>query len=135
MKNLLFALLAISLQTSCSEKTSTSPNEVYQLWSGNKPTDAIKVLNGKYWASAHWTRAYILFLELEADKKFRTDFRIQNNLIMDTSKTDYSSSQKPDWFNPSKQAIRYKINDHFDQGSRYYHDSTNNIIYIYEIQL
>lgn len=135
MKNILLNLIVILLLTSCSEKTSTNPNEVYQLWSGNKPTDDIKVLNGKYWESAHWSREYILFLELEADNKFWTDFKKQNNLIIDTTKIDYSSSEKPNWFNPSKQSIKYKINDNFDQGSRYYQDSINNKIYIYEIQL
>jgi len=135
MKKLLLNLIVISLLTSCSEKISTNPNEIYQLWSGNKPTDEIKVINGKYWESAHWSREYILFLELETDKKFWTEFKNQNNLIIDTTKFDYSISEKPNWFNPSKKSIKYKINDNFDQGSRYYQDSTSNKIFIYEIQL
>lgn len=135
MKNTLLNLIVILLLTSCSEKTSTTPSEVYQLWSGNKPPDYIKVINGKYWESAHWSREYILFLELETDNKFWTEFRKQNNLIIDTTKIDNTSSEKPKWFNPSKQSVKYKINDSFDQGSRYYQDSTNNKIYIYEIQL
>lgn len=135
MKKLLLNLIVISLLTSCSEKTSTNPNEVYQVWSGIKPTDEIKVINGKYWESAHWSREYILFLELETDGNFWNKFKNQNNLIIDTTKINYSISEKPDWFNPSKKSIKYKINDKFDQGSRYYQDSTSNKIFIYEIQL
>ena len=135
MKKLLLNLIVISLLTSCSEKTSSNPNEVYQLWSGIKPTDEIKVINGKYWESAHWSREYILFLELETDGNFLNKFKKQNNLIIDTTKIDYSISEKPDWFNPSKKSIKYKINDNLDQGSRYYQDSTSNKIFIYEIQL
>lgn len=135
MKNILLNLIAIFALTSCSEKTSTNPNEVYQLWSGSKPSKEVKVINGKYWESAHWTREYILFLELEAKPQFWTEFKEQNNLIIDTTKNDYSISDKPEWFKPSKNSIKHKINDEFDQGSRYYQDSTNNKIYIYEIQL
>lgn len=135
MKKLLLNLIVISLLTSCSEKTSTNPNEVYQVWSGIKPTDEIKVINGKYWESAHWSREYILFLELETDGNFWNKFKNQNNLIIDTTKIDYLISEKPGWFNPSKKSIKYKINDNFDQGSRYYQGSTSNKIFIYEIQL
>lgn len=135
MKKALMVLFSISILTSCSEKVSTNPQKVYQLWSGHKATDEVKVINGKYWESAHWSREYILFLELEAEKEFWNDFEKENNLVIDTIKNDYSISEKPAWFAPSEQSIKYKIKGDFDQGSRYYQDPINNKIFIYEIQL
>ncbi len=135
MRTILLYLVGIFLLTSCSEKTSTNPNEVYQLWSGIQPNKEVKVINGKYWESAHWTKEYIMFLELETEPQFWTNFKEQNNLIIDTVQNDYSISDKPEWFKPSKSSKKYKINDNIDQGSRYYQDSINSKIYIYEIQL
>ncbi len=75
---------------SCVEKKSTNPTEVYRLWSGTQPPKEIKVLNGKYWQSAHWTKEYILFLELEAGKKFWEDLKKSKNLIIDTKEKPFT---------------------------------------------
>ncbi|PJZ70837.1 hypothetical protein CH373_06090 [Leptospira perolatii] len=34
---------------SCMEYKSTDPVESYQLWSGQKPTSEVIVINGQYW--------------------------------------------------------------------------------------
>ncbi len=135
MKKYSFFLIISFLLISCYDKTSTNPNEVYQLWTGIKPSKEIKVINGEYWESGHWTKEYILFLELEADKSFWKKFKKENNLVVDTIKNEIITSEQPEWFTPSKNSIKYRINDNFDQGSRYYEDLTDNKIYIYEIQL
>lgn len=135
MKNYLLFVVISCLFISCSERKTTNPDEVYELWIGEKPTGNINPINGNYWQSAHFTNEYILFLEIEANSKFWEVFIKQHNLIIDTFDNDFLISDKPDWFNPPKNAIKYKINDSFDQGSRYFQDTVNNKIYIYEIQL
>lgn len=135
MKKYSFFLIISFFLVSCYGKTSSNPTEVYQLWIGTKPSKQIKVINGQYWESGHWTKEYVLFLELQTDKSFWDKFKKENNLIIDAIKNEMITSEQPEWFKPSKNSIQYKINDHFDQGSRYYEDLTNNKIYIYEIQL
>ncbi|WCM42595.1 hypothetical protein MG290_02670 [Flavobacterium sp. CBA20B-1] len=120
---------------SCSEKNINNPDEVYELWLGEKPLENINPINGNYWQSAHFTNEYILFLEVEAHKKFWEVFVKEHNLIVDTLDNSFLISDKPDWFHPPKNTIKYKINDSFDQGSRYFQDTINDKIYIYEIQL
>lgn len=95
----------------------------------------MKVINGKYWESGHFTKEYIMFLEIETDKYFWNKFKQENQLVIDTIKNENRMSEKPKWFTPSENSIQYKLNDNFDQGSRYYEDLINNKIYIYEIQL
>lgn len=129
------SITILILFNSCFDKVSTNPNEVYQLWTGMKPSKEVKVINGKYWESGHFTKEYIMFLELKADKNFWNKFKNDNNLVIDTIKNDYEVLEKPKWFTPSENSIQYKLNDNFDQGSRYYYDLISNKIYIYEIQL
>jgi len=134
IKTFLFVII-IFLFSSCYDKTSTNPNEVYQFWTGVKPSNEMKVINGKYWESGHFTKEYIMFLEIETDKYFWNKFKQENQLVIDTIKNENRMSEKPKWFTPSENSIQYKLNDNFDQGSRYYEDLINNKIYIYEIQL
>jgi len=68
-------VVIISFFSSCKEKTSTNPNEIYQLWTGVNPSKEIKVINGQYWESVHWTKEYVLFMELQTDNFFWDKFK------------------------------------------------------------
>jgi hypothetical protein len=61
----------IGVFSSFTEKTSENPNETYMLWSGEKPSNEIEVIRGKYWLSAHFTKEYIMYLELLASPVWR----------------------------------------------------------------
>jgi hypothetical protein len=121
------------LRSSCSPKTSENPSEVYQLWAGEKPSKNLKVLHGKYWQSGHFTKEYIMFMELRAPNDWIQEFIVQNKLKPATEPIALPSDA-PLWFKPTS---AYKILEpsDFSQGSAYYVDSLNGQIMIYELQL
>jgi hypothetical protein len=45
-------------------KKSIKAEKCYMLWTGEKPYKDVKVIHGKYWQSVHFTREYIVYLEL-----------------------------------------------------------------------
>jgi hypothetical protein len=84
--------------SSCSPKTSENPSEVYQLWAGEKPSKNLKVLHGKYWQSGHFTKEYIMFMELRAPNDWIQEFIVQNKLKPATEPIALPSDA-PLWFN------------------------------------
>ena len=120
---------------SCTEINTNDPKEVYKYWTGSNPNSDLKLINGKYWQSSHWTKEYILFLEFVPKKNWRNEFIKQNNLIIDSAKNDEFTELTPNWFKPSKDSKKYKINSDFDQGSRYFIDIKTGVCFFYEIQL
>jgi hypothetical protein len=121
------------LLSSCSPKTSENPSEVYQLWAGEKPSKNLKVLHGKYWQSGHFTKEYIMFMELRAPNDWIQEFIVQNKLKPATEPIALPSDT-PLWFKPTSAYKIWEPSD-FSQGSAYYVDSLNGQIMIYEIEL
>lgn len=119
---------------SCSSIKTNDSNDSYYYWAGQKPPKEVKVINGKYWRSAHFTLEYIFFLEANVSKDWIEDYIEINDLVIDSSEFNLPNN-KPNWFQPNKDYLQYKLNTDFDQGSRYFIDSLNSKIYIYEIQL
>lgn len=115
------------------EKNSEDPQEVYRLWSYEKPPKGVNVIRGKYWQSPHFTKEYIMYLELTAPSYWRKEFIRRNNLIPDTIAVQLPS-EAPAWFQPSKE-YKVWIPSDFSQGSMYYEDTASGHMFIYEIQL
>lgn len=132
MKKLIILLLIINF-FSCIERNTTDTIEAYTLWSGEKPSNEVKVINAKYWQSPHFTLEYIMYMELKTTKEWRKEFIKQNNLIGSDSKEELVD--KPIWFKPSDDFKLYLLHDSLSSNSRYYIDTINNHFYIYEIQL
>jgi len=134
MKRLLIILLTIFTLTSCYEKKSNDALETYKYWAGTKPPDELQLIEGKYWQSAHWNKEYIMYLKFKPTKLWWNEFLKQNTISED--KGDWTMpSDAPNWFKPSETSVRYVGNSDFDQGSRYFRDTTTGICYLYEIQL
>jgi hypothetical protein len=127
-----FFILSVFALTGCFERNSSNPANAYQFWAGEPPDKYTKVINGKYWQSSHFTKEYILYLEIIATAAWRKKFIEQNKLI-ETSDRQYPKDA-PTWFKPPDTYRVMKPRD-FDQETRYFEDSTTNHIYIYEIQL
>jgi hypothetical protein len=132
MKRVAIILFLIALLfTACSEKRTNDPVRAYTYWAGEKPND-IKVINGQYWESAHWSKEYILYMELKATRLWRKEFIKQNNLVVTT---DYEiPDDAPSWFKLNSGFKMWKPSG-FDQGSLYLEDSVTEHFFIYEIQL
>jgi hypothetical protein len=134
MDRLVIILLALFLNTSCSEIKTNDPEIIYKYWSGSTPPTELQLLKGQYWQSAHWTKEYIMFLKLNPTIKWWNEFIEINQLQLDNEKWT-KPNDAPNWFNPNERSIMYCRSGNFDQGSKYFIDTLTNECYIYEIQL
>jgi hypothetical protein len=133
MRPLTTIILISFFLTGCSEIKTDDPTDSYKYWAGTKPPGDIKVLNGQYWQSGHWTREYILYLKIKPTDKWWDEYVKQNQLQIDNE--DWSkSSDSPDWFQLTDNIQVYKHADDFND-SRYLRDKVTGECYIYEIQL
>jgi hypothetical protein len=117
----------------CIERKSENPTECYHLWSGEEPPSDIKVLHAKYWQSSHWTKEYILYMELTAPLKWRKNFIEQNHLVRDST-TWIAPSNAPYWFMPKTNYLKWRLYQS-DEGSKYFEDTITGEMFLYEIQL
>jgi hypothetical protein len=120
------------LLISCYEKNATDAVKTYEYWAEAKPPADMELFNGQYWQSAHWTKEYIMYLKFKPSKEWVTAFLSQNGFSVDTTKWT-KPDDMPDWFIPSINSNRYKIDD-FNQ-SEFFCDWETGICYLYEIQL
>ncbi|WP_310558674.1 hypothetical protein [Flavobacterium sp.] len=128
-----FLFLGIAI-ISCSEKNSENPEEVFFLWSGTKPTNEVKLINGKYWQSAHFSNEYKMYLELNATNNWTSEFIKQNNLKLLTSTSLDIPNDAPAWFKV-KSGFKIFVPSEFSRGSLYFVDEKTGNMLIYEIQL
>lgn len=133
IKTLILILSILSL-SSCSEINTNNAKETYKYWSGGDAPSDLELIKGQYWQSSHWTKEYIMYLELKPSESWWNEFLKQNNISFD--RADWTKpTDAPIWFNPSENSIRFGGNTDFDQGSRYFKDTLTGVCYIYEIQL
>ena len=131
---LLTTIISISvLLTSCSEIRTADPIDSYKYWAGTTPTDDVKILNGQYWQSGHWTKEYILYLRIKPTDKWWDEFVKQNQLQIDNEKLS-KPSDSPTWFQLTDKIEIYKPADDSNH-SRYFRDKVTGECYLYEIQL
>ena len=131
---LLVSLVLFSLfQTSCHRKRTENPKEVYRLWAGEEVPSNIKVLKGKYWQSAHFTKEYIVYMELVAPREWMQHFIEQNKLKIENQDREIPADA-PEWFKPPTDHIVWTPSG-FSQGSRYFIDTAYSHMLLYEIQL
>jgi hypothetical protein len=127
-------LISFFLLTSCGEIRTTDAKETYEYWAGNEPNENIKILNGRYWQSSHWTKEYEVYLEIKTNSKWIREFIKQNKMKVKTSKEINLPDDAPDWFKPKIGLKVYEPRD-FSQGSIYFADEKKGYIMFYEIQL
>ncbi len=127
-----FLLLAFVLE-GCFEKKTNKPYEAYKYWAGENASTNIKVLHGKYWQSAHFTKEYIVFLELKVSRKWLAEYNKQNHLIVSTDSAEIPDDT-PNWFKPWKTMKLYRPIGAASQ-SEYWEDEKMTIIFLYESHL
>jgi len=108
--------------------TSTNPIETYKYWADTEVPENTKVLNGQYWSSIHFTKEYILYMEIKAP--WFADF-IRYNSLKKSNKNLKIPSDAPKWFSP-KDSINLWTGE---QGSLYFIDTINGHMFMYEKQL
>ncbi len=133
MKKVSILIMIVTAFISCSEKRSDVASECYELWSGQSTPKEIKVIHGTYWESAHWSKEYIMFLELAASNEWRRHFIQQNKMILAGDEWT-KPNNIPDWFKPSGSSRQWILPDS-KEGSRCFEDSVSGKLFIYEIQL
>ena len=96
------------LLTSCTETNTTDAQEAYKYWAGSPPTAQVKVARGRYWQSAHFTREYVVYLDLTAPADWSREYIRQNNLLPDTNAADAAlPTDAPRWFKPDSSFLKY----------------------------
>ena len=136
MKTFVLAVTSIFVLTGCFREIQTSdPKKAFAYWAGHSPA-GFEFINGQYWQSPHWTMEYIVCLEFKPTQEWWNELVSNNNLVVDTNKWTFVSSNKvnPDWFNPSTNSIRYRMEGNSDRG-RYFWDVETGVCFVYEIQL
>ena len=118
--------------SSCSEISTNDPVQSYKLWSGSLPPSGVKVIHGKYWQSAHWSKEYILYMELQAPAFWIEQFNLQNKLH--PADATVAPSDAPSWFTPRKAVLVFRPRE-TEQGSIYFEDPAAGKMFIYEVQL
>jgi hypothetical protein len=105
----------------------TGALETYRYWAGHDPEEDMQVLHGEYWASAHWSKEYTLFMELRFDDA--EDFVFANKFERSEKWMEIPAGA-PDWFKPRKHYQVWKGG----QSSLYYLDPKRGHLYMYEVQ-
>ncbi|MFD1061902.1 hypothetical protein ACFQ1Q_01490 [Winogradskyella litorisediminis] len=114
----------------CYSKSSTNPEEVYKYWLGEKPPKELKIINGSYYQSPHFTLEYEVFLEMEVTKTWWKDFIRINNLSLDNTSSDFLT-ELPEWFKFNSSYTKYSNKDKYDR-SAYFINLKNGKCFIYE---
>jgi len=133
IKLLALGVCVIISMVSCMEKQTNDPAETYKFWAGEPPSKNVDVIHGRYWQSAHWSKEYVMYLDLTAPSDWRLEFIKQNNLVKTTEQYGFPSDA-PDWFKPTK-SFRTFVQAGSGQGSVYYEDTLTGRMLIYETQL
>lgn len=138
----IFLLFFTVLLTSCMEINSENPKEIFELWTGNELPKEIKLVNGKYWQSAHWTKEYEVYAEIKSTETWWNDFKNNNELNNFKSSLNNDIEEKffknkneeiikqPNWFKPEKNSGIY-----IKGSSEYFWNPKTKILFIHEIQL
>lgn len=101
--------------------------ETYRYWAGREPEPDIKVLNGEYWSSAHWTKEYTMYLELRLPRAKDFVIKIGSQRAEGWREPPQGA---PDWFKPPS---NYQVWEG-ESGSLYYVHPNKGHIYMYEVQ-
>lgn len=129
-------LVSLIIFSGCIEKNTTNPKEVYSYWLKSDNDSKIKVINGQYWESSHFTYEYIIYLELKVSENWWINFSKENNLILDIlPNKPIFNSDFPKWFKPTSEFLKYKPKKEIDQECVYFYNPKNQSVFIYEIQL
>lgn len=133
----------LMLLTSCDEINTNDPEKVYYHWADGGAPTGVELQKGRYWQSAHWTKEYVMFLQLKPTQEWWRNFKVINRFeghridkvgvsrseIFEVEPPDWI--EKPDWFTPDQGSEVY---GQFG-GSKYFWDTKNEMLFIYEIQL
>lgn len=138
MKSLLILLTIITSQFFSSTSFSQEKDgihhgaeETFKYWAGEEPWEGIEVFNGQYWASDHFTKEYILYMELKVPVEMAKHFISDNNLQITDDELEIPDDA-PQWFNPPKGFKKYRAGS---QGSKYFINPETGYMFMYEVQL
>ncbi len=136
MKNIIKSLFlipvfAVSFTCFAQDGMHYGAKETFKYWAGEDPWEGIVVLNGQYWSSAHWTKEYIMYMDVKVPIEMALSF-IADNGLQATNDDVKFPKDAPEWFNPPKDFKEYKAGN---QGSKYFINTETGHMFMYEVQL
>jgi hypothetical protein len=132
LQGISFLILSATLFTGCIERSTTDPNKSYEYWLGEKLPKGVKAIHAQYWQSPHWSKEYIIYIELEAYPEWKAQLVKQNHLVLSRQKLEIPGDA-PKWFKPIKD-YKYWKNPQ-DTNCEYFEDSSTGHFFVYEEQL
>ncbi len=126
--------ILVVLFLSCSGIHTSDPEEAFSQWSRSEVPHDVKVLKGTYWQSAHFTREYEVYLQLQTTADWWERFVADNDLILSAEAWEKPKAC-PAWFEPDENCVVYGSKGGSADDSRYFRDTVNNVCYLYEISL
>jgi hypothetical protein len=108
-------LLPVLLLSGCLSKETSNAEKAYRYWAGEDAPKELKLLNGKYWESPHFTKEYTMYLELQAPKSWVDLFIALNKLALSKESGFVQLSDAPSWFKPTQSQIAF-VPTGFSQG-------------------
>ena len=102
--------------------------ETFRYWAGGEPSEDTEVLNGQYWSSPHFTKEYVMYLELRTS--WAKGFASENGLSK-AAENWKLPDDIPGWFTPPETYDVWSGS----QGSLYFIDPQTGHMFMYEVQL
>jgi len=133
MKPVITVILILAL-SGCREKNTSDPETAFKYWSGNTAPSELHLRKAKYWESSHWTKEYVIYLELEPDVELWNDYIKSNSLSINDRKW-VKQKGTPTWFNPPSNSTSWSSMNALGQGTRFFKDENSGVCWIYDIQL
>ncbi|HEX8575492.1 MAG TPA: hypothetical protein VF677_04280 [Flavobacterium sp.] len=129
LRVLIFCILYFILSSCNLPIDSNDAKRSYKYWAGQEPPKNLKVLNGEYKQSLHFTLEYRLYLKIAQNPSWWDSLKIQNNLVFDSAKWT-PPNNCPLWFKPSLSSKKWKPIDNFNN-SRFLEDPDKGDYYVY----
>jgi len=136
-KKIIIFILVIPFLFSCGSGTfENDPQTWNKVFGENIPKD-VKVLNSRFWKSAHWSYEFELYIEYNATKEFNSKYLI-NRFNFNKTKTPMLNlmyeEEKPSWFVP-KEFDNYDIFESSLNNMVLFLDKSSRRTFLFALQL
>ncbi|MGB3592461.1 MAG: hypothetical protein WBA16_12315 [Nonlabens sp.] len=130
-KKVTLIFFTIIIIQGCFSRSSQNANDTFTYWLKMDPPKEVRVINGEFYQSPHFTLEYELFLEFMVKKTWWESLVATNQLIHTAFQFLPESIDAPAWFTPDGTFELYKSAVTYDR-SFYYVNKQSGLCYVYE---
>ncbi|WP_460218005.1 hypothetical protein [Psychroserpens sp. MEBiC05023] len=138
MHKRLFLIYIVAMTSlSCGSGTFENDPDTWNKVFGEDPPKEIKIIDSRFWKSAHWSYEFELHVKFETSESFLNSYFIEHYKFEITKdpKLDLNfDDEKPEWFVP-KSNENYDIYESSINNMVLFKEHNSNIIYLYALQV